>query len=1145
MPGDASNRRTRRPFIGRRHELTPLQGGINSLLAARGSMFLLTGEPGIGKTRLADEFSALATQQGVRVFWGRCWEGGGAPAFWPWAQVLRALLASDLCNPTASDLQYSAEVEMLSGEIVQVVPEVQAPGVSPAPVIALPADPEQARFRLFDAITRLLKRIAARAPLALVLDDLHDGDLASLLLLRFLAREIRESAICLVATYRDVEARRSPTLGPVFAQLVREGESLHLAGLSPAEVENLIDSTLRVELPRSVKLEVHRATEGNPFYVDEVARVLAARAVSSGGSAADGSAIQIPDTVRAAIRERLKPLSKEAHAVLRTAAVLGRDFDIAPIAPMLAESGSVTAIAEAIEEAVQLGVLRKKASTGRYSFAHVLIRDTIHEDLPAAQRSAMHRQVGEELERRVAAGFAVDAAQLAHHFLQAPPGDCAAKAIHHVIGAGDEALRRLAYEEAVRHYLDAQGLLERRPADPHRLADLLLKLGDAQRWGSDLSTSRSTFHRAATIARALLDVEPRTAAVSLLARAALGYARVSETGSVDYGLVALLEETLTVLGSEDSVWRSRILARLAVGLYFSPDRQRREAYSKESIAIAERLGDRAATVNALVAQHFTIWGPDSLRERLQVASKVVRLSEELGERETELEARSWRFTDLLESGDVEGAAVEHRRFVELAEHHRFPVYLWQARMHQSMYATLEGRFAQAESLAQEAADIGGRFALTNTRVFFMSQMLALRILQERSSELEAQVREVAERMPSMPIWKIGHVITLIHQGRKDTARDKLGFLCAQGCAAVLRDGMWISCMNLLAYACLLLEDRQQAQVIYRLLQPYADRICVSGAGISCAGAASLALGRLALLLGTNGTAIVHLQEALDVMQRLRARPYIAQVRYGLALALPPSDPAALEHCKQAEAIARDLGLPSLESQARRLRTELQSPTAVQGMGMPTPPTDLPVPAVLAQTQNVFRREGEFWSLHFAGSVVRLKDSKGLRYMHRLLAHPGVEIHALDLATFETATIPAPQRIESTDTTVTLRGDLGDCGEVLDAKAITAYKHRLRDLREELQEAGANNDLGRKQRLQQEMDSLAQQLAAATGLGGRTRRTGGHGEQARINVTKAIASAIKKMRGDHPALAQFLANSVKTGAFCVYNPDPVYSVLWIL
>jgi len=1146
MAAAVQGKRSRPSFVGRRHELTQLQAGIERVLNGRGASFLIAGEPGIGKTRLADELSALAAQQGLRVFWGRCWEGGGAPAFWPWVQVLRALVASDLWPPLAQD------APTLAAEIAQVVPQIDVADSDAAPRVQ-PADPEQARFRLFDSVTQALKRVAARTPLAIVLDDLHDGDLASLLLLRFLAREIRETRIYLLGTYRDVEARRSPTLAPVFGQLVRESQYLHLSGLSPAEVENFIDSSSHLELPRTVKIEVHRATEGNPFYVDEVARVLAARASSQGDASAEGMLVQIPDTVRAAIRERIDPLSPWAREVLTIAAVLGREFETALVERMLPGDKRVLS---AMEETTQLGIVRKAPAAGKYLFTHALIRDTIHDDLPAAQRAELHRRVGEELERRALAGAGIGAAQLAHHFLHALPIGTPEKAIQYATQAGDEALRQLAYEQAVRHYKDAQDILDQHESAPAGLAELLLKLGDAQRWGGDLSTGRGTFHRAATLARQMLAAGPSAVAVSILARAALGYARVSETGRVDHDLVGLLEETLVVLGEADSSLRSRLLARLAVGLYFSGDRERREAYSREAIAIAERLGDRSALVNALVAQHFTIWGPDSLAERLHVASRVVRLCEELGEHETELEARTWRIADLLEAAHIEAAAAEHQNLVRLADHHRFPLYLWHARMQQSMYATIEGRFADAESLAQQAAAIGSRAELTNTHVFYVSQLLALRILQERSGEIEAQVREVAERIPSMPIWRIGHIVTLIQLGRRGDALAGLRHLSDNGFTAVPRDGMWISCLTLLAQACVSLDERAPAATLYELLLPYGDRICVSGSGISSTGAVALALGRLALLRNQPTAAAKHLQQALALLERWRARPYVAQTQYALALAWTESDPVrASSLAAQAAACAAELEMKELAQQTARLQGTVAAAAATAGLPVPgdrrsssetmrSTTGRAPSPAT-PTSAHVFRREGEFWSLVFQGTVLRMKDSKGLRYVAHLLAHPGVDIHSIDLSTVYTPGHATAAVRDAGPDELSVSADLGDCGEILDAQAIAAYKRRLRDLQDDLKEAEAHNDLGRSQNLKEEILFLTRQLAAATGLGGRQRRAGGHAEKARINVTKAISSAIKKIRTEHPALGRFLSTSIKTGTFCSYTPDAANPAPWEL
>jgi predicted ATPase len=193
-------------FVGRERELRELTSGVDDAIAGRGQLYLLAGEPGIGKTRLADEIARRAAGWGARALWGRCWEGGGAPPYWPWTQVLRACVTESPgdCGPCAS------RDPSLAMELHELVPAA-------APEAML--DPEDARFRLFDAVSNVLRTCAARTPLVVVLDDLQWADESSLLLLAFLARDLRGARLLLLGAYRDVEARRSPAVGRRITEL--------------------------------------------------------------------------------------------------------------------------------------------------------------------------------------------------------------------------------------------------------------------------------------------------------------------------------------------------------------------------------------------------------------------------------------------------------------------------------------------------------------------------------------------------------------------------------------------------------------------------------------------------------------------------------------------------------------------------------------------------------------------------------------------------------------------------------------------------------------------------------------------------------------------------------------------------------------
>ncbi|HEX5948061.1 MAG TPA: AAA family ATPase, partial [Actinomycetota bacterium] len=306
-------------FVGRDRELGDLSEGLEAALVGSGRLFLLSGEPGIGKSRLADELGSLARGRAARVVWGRCWEAGGAPAYWPWVQSIRALIRGGDPEALRRDLAAGA------GDVAQIVPEVRdlLGGVEEPPSL----DPESSRFRLFDAVARFLVAAAEPNGLVLVLDDLHAADAPSLLLLRFLAGEIAESRLLVLGCYRDADLERHGPLSAAVVELTRASVTrrLDLRGLGRAAVAEFIRRTTGTDPPDRLVVGVHEETEGNPLFLVEMVRLLE----HEGGMGADGGrSFPIPEEIREVIGRRLAHLPTDTSELLSVAAVLGREFDI-------------------------------------------------------------------------------------------------------------------------------------------------------------------------------------------------------------------------------------------------------------------------------------------------------------------------------------------------------------------------------------------------------------------------------------------------------------------------------------------------------------------------------------------------------------------------------------------------------------------------------------------------------------------------------------------------------------------------------------------------------------------------------------------------------------------------------------------------
>jgi hypothetical protein len=1121
-------------FVGRAAEVDQLMSGLADVLAGRGRLFLVTGEAGIGKTRLADELAARAAAAGARVLWGRCWEGGGAPAYWPWVQVLRAYV-----RDTPADV-LSRHIAAGAADIAPMHADVAAQlRITPA---GTGIDTEQARFNLFDSTATLLRNAAAERPLALILDDLHAADESSLLLLQFLAADLRTTPLLVLGTYRDAEVRRSPARLQILGALVREAQRLPLAGLSHADLGRYVESAAAFTLTDAALAAVHQATNGNPFFVSEIVRLWVSSGAREHPEKLIDTDLQLPDEVRAAIRRHFEPLSAPAREALSIAAVIGREFDLAVFERVAAPLGAPR---ELLAEAVSGGLVGS-VGVGRYSFAHALVRQTLYGDLAPSQRIRLHRDVADALEAHYRTDPEPHLADLAHHFFQAAPAGGAERAVLYARRAGDQALRQLAFAEAAAHYehgLHALDVQRDQVADQNAEAllrgELLIAFGRAQRRSGGPGW-RSPFRRAAGIARSLLGGSLHAAAVRLLGEAALGFGRGSETGSIDAPLIALLEEALACVGDLDASLRAQLLARLAMALYFSAP-ARCDALSAEAVALAEGIAAPTVLLSCLIARHFALWRPETLAERTAIATRIVSVGEAAGERDLVLEGRLWRIVDHFEAAAAGPAARESEMFARAAAALRHPLYQWHALVHRGMRALADGRLADAEALANEAREFGQHCGLDNPLQAFGIQMYAVRREQGRLGEIAVQVQALAEGIP-LPIWRCAAALLAAETARSVEAQRELEALSSEDFAALPIDGNWLPALAVLAETCVALGDRQRGASVYQRLAPYDGRVIVIAQAVALSGPVAYFLGLLAAQDERWDAALVHLTDALETARQLDAAMLVAQCACGLAAALAAGAPdrphgRAAELAAEALATAHARGLVRIAAQAQQILDRLP-----RGDSAPAAPPAPPAPA----TGALFRKEGQYWTIAFDGIDARLKDGRGLAYIAHLLRHPGRELHTLDLAT-SMRSGPAPPTAAAL--AAAAEGDLhvggDDAGAVLDPAAKAAYRGRLVDLREELEEATAFNDPGRAERAQAEIEAITHELSAAVGLGNRDRKTGSQAERSRVAVTKAILLALKAIATANPSLHRYLAGTIKTGQFCSYTPDPRFDVTWNL
>ena len=461
-------------FVGREFELSQLLTIWEDAFSGRGRLLMLVGEPGIGKTRLAEELHEAIAARGGVVLWGRCHEQSGAPPYWPWVQVFRSYFTQ------VDAEQLLEEMGTEAASIAQVVPGLsdKLPDIE----LTVPEDPEQARFRFFDSVTTFLKTASSRQPLVIILDNLHWADASSLRLLEFLAQGLSESHLLVLGTYRDVEVSWGQSLFHTLGDLSRQRlfYRVPLKGLDLGEVRQLIEQTAGVEVPDGLVSMIHQQTAGNPFFTGEMVRLLAQEDMLTVESPGDLKSwdFRLPEGVREVIGRRLAGLSDECRGLLTQASVVGREFGLALLANL--SSFPEDRALELLEEALREGIIGElPREVDRFQFTHALIQQTLAAEISAARRVRLHARIGDTLEMLYAHEIEEHAPELAYHFSEAEGILGPEKGIKYSRLAGERALAAYAYEDAISHFKQALSLSEGEIAQAD-MASLLYGLGRAE-----------------------------------------------------------------------------------------------------------------------------------------------------------------------------------------------------------------------------------------------------------------------------------------------------------------------------------------------------------------------------------------------------------------------------------------------------------------------------------------------------------------------------------------------------------------------------------------------------------------------------------------------------------------------------------------
>ena len=830
--------------MGRDAVITVARSTVESAALGRGQLLLVTGEAGIGKTALLAELTAAARDSGALVLWAQCWEGDGAPGYWPWVQVLRSGIAAG-GDP---------------GEAAMLLPE------NPSAVQAGQTD----RFRLFDAVVTFLGRLAEKRRVLLVVDDLHWADDGSLRLLEFASRHLASHQVSLLGAYRDEEG------GELLRRLASTYERVALQGLPRDDVAALMTTLTETPPPPAVVTDVWRRTGGNPFLVRELTRLLVAQ---GGYRGRPSPPPELLDRVRDILERRLARLSQPCVELLTIAAVIGPEARLDVLSRVAADADGGPGL---LEEAVATRVLAEPTSSlGPYRFSHDLFRETILAGLPAPRRIDLHLAIGNVLEELRDEGVSVHPAELAAHF-GAAAAAAPTEAVRYCVLAAEDAEARLAFEDARLLYERALTAVDQAPVpgSGERL-ELLLRVGGTRNRAGDATSARLAYEEAADLARAVADAAG-------LARAALGLHDLGKR-YVHADVISALEEAVRVLPRRPSVLRARLLAALARELHHAIDAEqdweRAPLLAAEAVDAARSTGDQGTLAFCLLALHDARWRPGTASDRLPVLDEMLSSAGRAGDQDMVAQARLLRATALIELGEPTGPA-ELEAYCRHCEELGHARARYGAVTRRATAAVIADDLLAAEDLAARGLALGQSIGEQDARGVYETLMWALRRAGGtwHVSETVPNPGPLdSEPWPGLPLLEAAqHVAT----GSVSAAGRALRRLDLD----TLPRRYDLEMLTFLAEAVAAAGTAEQRERVYRMMLAHAGTHVVVGGCAAYYGAVDHYLGMLAESLERTDDSQRHFTQAAEMHDRVGA-PGWAERSRALAAACRPA-PAA-------------------------------------------------------------------------------------------------------------------------------------------------------------------------------------------------------------------------------------------------------------
>jgi DNA-binding winged helix-turn-helix (wHTH) protein/tetratricopeptide (TPR) repeat protein len=897
-------------LLGRASELQTLLGFAEAALHNRGACVVIGGEPGIGKTTLVEALSAEVSARGVDVAWGKAWEDGGAPPFWPFIQVLRALI--DRHGLERMKRASGASWPELAGLLARALD-----GAEPAGPRVPSGESARNRFRLFDAFSRLLRALCADStharPQLIIIEDLHACDEASLSLLRYLSRELSGAALLIVATYRDVALAQLPALR-ALVDAMPPAQRLQLSALQPHDSALLLAKNLSEPPSQRLAACVHELSEGNPLCIAELARHISQGNLPrlSGASSLDTA---VPERIGQAVRMQLSSLPAETVAALTCASAFGRSFTQPVLAQLLAVSE--LQLLERLAPALSCGIVRASSSAAaELCFAHALVRNAIYAELASHRRAQLHQSIAELLEQRADPAL-VPVFELAHHYHLAACSGGRLKAIEFAVRAAGHAAEMRAFEASAELYERAFALSTLEGVPSQELLSRATSAGVACYMAGQLAQAVSYFDRAAEIARKLKAYPELALAVGSTCFVLRG------TLMFDRARHQHVREALRALPDGDSAIKAMLLAIGTLGESAQDPLVQRRAAAHQGIAMARRLGDPTVLVRALSSGHLALWGSVPPDELAAIANELVAVSRAVEDGEMLLDALLWRILDSFERCDVDTMEADSSEYLTLLDAHHSGWHRYMVAILQSMQESCHGNFADADALSLRAAELGEQQREPSARSFYAVRQL-FRWLDGRVECVDGCELDPPWQLPAAyhPLW----LLAWVRCGRERQARSALAIARSRGFEHIPLSPLRKPTLAVYALCACELDDLDSAEELYRALLEFDGQLIVLQPGV-CVGPTAYFLAVLAAKLERASSAARHFEAALLACQTMRSRSGLWRVQQDYARMLIQAARRASTPLTQAATAGHGLHAPharaeQLLAQARSLSEEL-------------------------------------------------------------------------------------------------------------------------------------------------------------------------------------------------------------------------------